>query len=72
MASELAAQKYADMKQMAERLCLLLKDEHWRRTMGLNAKLSLKGDFTISNMLKDTQGLYEGLINSGLRTPGQN
>lgn len=56
-----------DMAQMAERLHLLLEDEHLRRDMGLSAKRSLGEDFTVSNMSKNTEALYEELIGTSIR-----
>ncbi len=51
-----------DMAHMAERLRHLLEDEHLRRDMGSSAKKSLGEDFTVSNMSKNTEALYEELI----------
>lgn len=47
-----------DMQNMSERLALLLKDENLRKQIGENAKKNLGFDFTLQNMLKNTEDLY--------------
>ncbi len=50
-----------DIKNMSERLALLLKDENLRRQMGENAKNNLGFNFTLQNMVKNSQDLYYSL-----------
>ncbi|KPK97336.1 MAG: hypothetical protein AMJ95_09485 [Omnitrophica WOR_2 bacterium SM23_72] len=56
-----------DITQMAERLYFLLEDERLRRDMGASAQQSLGEDFTVSNMSKNTECLYEELIGTNTR-----
>ncbi|MFH0826889.1 MAG: glycosyltransferase family 4 protein [Candidatus Omnitrophota bacterium] len=56
-----------DIDQMAERLRFLLEDERLRRDMGASAQQSLGEDFTVSNMSKNTESLYEELIGASQR-----
>jgi glycosyltransferase involved in cell wall biosynthesis len=51
-----------NLKLMSERLALLLKDESLRRQMGENAKNKLGPKFMLTNMVKDTQNLYDSLF----------
>lgn len=51
-----------NLKLMSERLALLLKDENLRRQMGENAKNNLGLNFMLTNMVKDTQDLYDNLF----------
>lgn len=51
-----------DTQRMSERLILLLKEESLRRQIGLNAKDSLSSDFSLKNMVKNNQDLYDDLI----------
>ncbi|MDD4939328.1 MAG: glycosyltransferase family 4 protein [Candidatus Omnitrophica bacterium] len=51
-----------DMKGMSERLVALLKDEDLRARMGRNARESLNSDFTLTNMVTNSQNLYETLL----------
>ncbi len=51
-----------DMQEMSKKLIILLKDKNLRRQIGINAKNSLGSSFSLENMTKDTQGLYEDLI----------
>ncbi len=51
-----------NIKNMAEKLILLLKDEPLRRAMGDNTKILLGDDFRTENLVKATQDLYQGLI----------
>jgi glycosyltransferase involved in cell wall biosynthesis len=50
-----------NLKLMSERLALLLKDANLRRLMGENAKNNLGLNFMLTNMVKDTQDLYNRL-----------
>ncbi|KPK97722.1 MAG: hypothetical protein AMJ95_07410 [Omnitrophica WOR_2 bacterium SM23_72] len=56
-----------DIDQMAERLRFLLEDERLRRDMGVSAQQSLGEDFTVSNMSRNTESLYEELISASQR-----
>ncbi len=49
-------------QRMSERLILLLREESLRRQIGLNAKDSLSSDFSLKNMVKNNQDLYDDLI----------
>jgi glycosyltransferase involved in cell wall biosynthesis len=51
-----------DIKSMAERLLVLLKDEALRKTMGQKAKDSLGADFLLRKMIKRNLDLYEDLM----------
>ncbi|MBU0549579.1 MAG: glycosyltransferase family 4 protein, partial [Candidatus Omnitrophica bacterium] len=51
-----------DIKRLAEKLIHLLKNESLRRQIGHNARDSLASNFTVENMLKDTESMYCGLI----------
>jgi len=51
-----------NIKEMAKRLVLLLKDENLRRNMGENARQSLNFNFTLTNMVKNTENLYGDLM----------
>jgi len=51
-----------DMKGMSERLVTLLKDEDLRGRMGKNAKESLNFNFTLANMVTNSQNLYDALL----------
>ncbi len=52
--------------KMAEKLIPLLKDEDLQKSIGLQARHSLGPDFTLENMVKNTQNLYENLIQERL------
>jgi glycosyltransferase involved in cell wall biosynthesis len=60
----IVAQK--DMYKMSERLATLLKDSDLKRRMGENAKNNLDSNFTIQEMVKNNQSLYENLITKGV------
>jgi len=51
-----------DVDKMSDRLIVLLKDKNLRAQMGQNARDSLKFNFALMNMIKNTQDLYENLI----------
>ena len=51
-----------NIKNMAEKLILLLKDEPLRRAMAENTKILLGEGFRTENLVKETQDLYRGLI----------
>src|SRR3989338_6208181 len=51
-----------DMNNMAEKLKMLLGDESLRRRIAQKARDSLNHDFTIDDMVRNTQDLYEDLI----------
>lgn len=51
-----------DINRMAERLIHLLKNENIRKQIGQNARDSLDSDFSLENMLKNTEDLYHDLI----------
>ena len=53
-----------DIKGMAEKLIRLLKDENLRKRLGHDARDSLRDNFTIENMLRNTENLYGNLCNS--------
>lgn len=51
-----------DINNMSERLIALLKNEALRKQISQNTKNSLGFDFSIENMVRNTQVLYENLI----------
>jgi len=51
-----------DTNKMSEKLAILLKDKNLRTQMGQNAKDSLDSNFTITNMIRSNENLYEELI----------
>jgi len=51
-----------DIKKMAERLIVLLKDARLREAVGQKAKDSLGMDFCLENMVGNTQRCYEDLV----------
>jgi len=51
-----------DVNKMLERLTVLLKDNNLRMQMGQNARESLNFDFALTNMIDNSQNLYENLI----------
>ncbi len=51
-----------DMNKMSQRLAVLLNDENLRTQIGQNAKDSLDSNFTIRNMIRRNENLYEELI----------
>jgi len=51
-----------DVRGLSEKLILLLKDKNLRSAMSENAKNNLGFQFTLSNMLKDNQDLYNNLL----------
>ena len=51
-----------DMDNMSKRLVILLQDSLLRKTIGKNAKDSLGSNFTLSNMARNTQDLYNDLL----------
>lgn len=51
-----------DMNNMAQVLRILLGDESLRRQIAQKARNSLNSNFTIEDMLRNTQDLYEDLI----------
>ncbi|MDP3731634.1 MAG: glycosyltransferase family 4 protein, partial [Candidatus Omnitrophota bacterium] len=51
-----------DMNKMSEKLVVLLKDKNLRLQMGQNARSSLDFNFTLTNMIKENENLYEDLI----------
>ncbi len=51
-----------DMNKMSEKLVVLLKDKNLRLQMGQNARSSLDLNFTLTNMIKENENLYEDLI----------
>jgi len=51
-----------ETKKMADKLNALLKDENLRRQIGQNAKGSLDPNFTLENMVRNTEDLYQVLI----------
>jgi glycosyltransferase involved in cell wall biosynthesis len=51
-----------DINKMSERLVVLLKDNNLRMQMGQNARESLNFDFALTNMIDNSQNLYENLI----------
>lgn len=53
-----------NMKDMSEKLIALLKDVNLRKTIGRNALGSLGPCFTLAEMVKSTQSLYENLLSS--------
>lgn len=56
-----------DINKFTERLTGLLKDKNLRKTIGQNAKNALDFNFTIENMVKNIQALYENSFrNSGV------
>jgi glycosyltransferase involved in cell wall biosynthesis len=50
------------INSMSNKLSLLLKDKNLRQEMGKNAKKSLGFEFSLSNMVENTQNLYLGLL----------
>lgn len=53
-----------NMKYMSEKLIALLKDANLRKTIGRNALGSLGPCFTLAEMVKNTQVLYDNLLSS--------
>ncbi len=51
-----------DMLKMSERLAVLLKDKNLRAQMGQNARESLDFNFTLTNMIRKNENLYEDTI----------
>jgi glycosyltransferase involved in cell wall biosynthesis len=51
-----------DINKMADKLSDLLKDENLRKQIGQNARDSLESNFTLENMVKNTENLYLNLI----------
>lgn len=51
-----------NIKEMSGRLSLLLNDGSLRVEMGNNARVHLGSYFSIENMIRDTQGLYNSLL----------
>jgi len=51
-----------DIKKMADRLIVLIKDENLRRQIGQNARAGLDYNFTLTNMISKTENLYEELM----------
>ena len=51
-----------DIKKMAERLSVLLKDARLREAIGQKAKNSLGMNFCLENMINNTQRCYEDLV----------
>lgn len=51
-----------DMRGMAEKLTLLLKDADLRRQIARNAQNNLNGDFALVNMVNNYQDLYRSLL----------
>lgn len=51
-----------NIKEMSVRLVSLLKDEALRKKIGEDAKDFLSSDFTLENMVKNTENLYKDLI----------
>jgi glycosyltransferase involved in cell wall biosynthesis len=51
-----------DVKEMSEKLIILLGDERLRRQISHNAKDSLNSNFSFEYMVKNNENLYEALI----------
>ncbi|RKY29328.1 MAG: hypothetical protein DRP74_08955 [Candidatus Omnitrophota bacterium] len=51
-----------DVRAMAEKLSCLIKDKDLRQRIGSNAKNSLSSDFSLENMVINTEKLYRDLI----------
>ena len=51
-----------DINKMTEKLVDILKDENLRKRIGQNARDSLNSNFTLENMVKNTENLYQDLI----------
>ena len=51
-----------DTEEMAEKLMILLRDETLRKQMGSKARDSLGLDFSLGDMVRNTQDLYGNLI----------
>jgi glycosyltransferase involved in cell wall biosynthesis len=51
-----------DMQKMSDRVILLLKDKPLRLRMGQKAAKILDGAFTISNMVRESENLYDMLM----------
>jgi len=56
-----------DVNRMTEKLNNLLADENLRKQLGENAKTSLGSEFSVENMVKNTENLYWDLIKLGGR-----
>ena len=54
-----------DIKSLSERLTVLLRNENLRKDMGQNAKGLFDFNFSVENMVKNNQDLYENLIRRG-------
>ncbi len=54
-----------DIKSLSERLTVLLRNENLRKDMGQNAKGLFDFNFSVENMVKNNQDLYENLIRKG-------
>jgi len=52
-----------DTKAMARKLKLLIKDDKLRRKMGKCSQEKVSNDWTIENMVKETDRLYKSLVN---------
>jgi glycosyltransferase involved in cell wall biosynthesis len=51
-----------NMEKMSERISLLLKDETLRRNMGQNARQGLDFNFSLGNMIRNTESIYENVM----------
>ncbi|MFA5411259.1 MAG: glycosyltransferase family 4 protein [Candidatus Omnitrophota bacterium] len=51
-----------DIREMSEKLLLLLKDAPLRKITGQNARFSLDSDFRLEKMLENNRNLYENLL----------
>jgi glycosyltransferase involved in cell wall biosynthesis len=51
-----------DLHKMSEKVVILLRDKNLRQTIGENARESLDFNFSLENMVTQTQNLYENLI----------
>ena len=51
-----------DSSGLSEKIIMLLRDENLRKAVGNNAKNALGHDFTVEQMVGNTQNLYENLL----------
>jgi glycosyltransferase involved in cell wall biosynthesis len=54
-----------DMDLMAQKLLVLLNDEQLRKLVAGRARDSLGDNFTVENMVRDTESLYGSLLKEG-------
>ena len=55
--------KKGDVKSLSEKLLIMLKNKELRKQMGQAARVCLRSEFTVENMVKTTQELYFDTLN---------